>query len=166
MNKASAKRWLKEISFWAEGGELYYLDKVTKKWKMYGRAENLLFDADEDLTAYVINDINFKARKAFAVDKKVIFKYIGEIKGARTTTPSWAEHINYFEDKTINWYEDENNLGKLFMHVLDSNITCIDKLISFVPNKTFPLKGLNDDYKIEGSSLINREDLAVEILKF
>ena len=69
MTKEELKKWLPEITFWIEGGELYVYDPIDDIWDIK-LAQTFRVDQ-----IYVINDKHVEARKAFALDEPVEVQY-------------------------------------------------------------------------------------------
>jgi len=97
MIREQAKKWLPEITHWANGGNLWWNDGA--KWlKFNGKVHTFTGEI------YIIEDKHFEARKAFALGESI------EVKCGITTPfkhcvkPSWNSTCEY-RPKPKHWYD-------------------------------------------------------------
>ncbi|MCD6435991.1 MAG: hypothetical protein J7L15_06340, partial [Clostridiales bacterium] len=103
MTRVNAKRWLPEITHWANGGELYVYDPFDGIWNV-----KLAQTFKTDQT-YVIKDKHFEARKAFALGEEVEMycpsKWVGWVKTHDNML--WNDDWEYRpKPKSKEWYDD------------------------------------------------------------
>ncbi len=68
MNRKQAKKWLPEITHWANGGNLWFYDRG--KWKPFKHSIKELFNF-HDLGKCVMEDKHFETRKAHALGEPI-----------------------------------------------------------------------------------------------
>ena len=90
MTRAQAKHNFKAIEHWMKGGSLWYINMMGKWAKM--NSEDVAFHI-ADKTTYLIEDIFFEQRKAFAEGKKIEVKIFSEWN--LTDNPKWLREAHY-----------------------------------------------------------------------
>ena len=111
MNRENAKRWEKEIAFWGNGGNLWFLSH-NNKWSKY-IIVTPMFDT-KDQTAFVMEDQHFEARKAFALGEPIEWADKAT-DWTITESPTW-ERILYRpkpKPKPEEWYDNIPEKGIL-----------------------------------------------------
>ncbi len=88
MTRKYIKRWLPEITHWANGGTLWYYSKASAKWVLATGPINWINDE-----IYVIEDEHFEARKAFALGEAIQGRKNSH--WYRMESPTWDEDYMY-----------------------------------------------------------------------
>ncbi len=99
MNSKQANRWIEEITFWANGGELWFLG-AGGTWRQ--RTSDFSF-CYTIASSYVIKDKHFEARKADALGEAVEYMSAEHI-WEKATNPSWSDNLDY-RAKPKAWYD-------------------------------------------------------------
>lgn len=129
MNREQAKRWRKEITHWAIGGDLWYYDDELELWHYYKKS--ILFTGT-DLYSYIIEDKHFEARKHFALGGRIgikdslscddILEITKPAWGAKAyvilTEPTW--HSNLSSGDVVCWVSNDSSLTRNVAYVITS----------------------------------------------
>ncbi len=87
MTKKEAKKWLPEITHWANDGILYVYEHIDNTWYI---KKGQTFRTNQ---IYVIKDKHFEARKAFALGEKIEIKTKED--WVISPKPSWLDNVQY-----------------------------------------------------------------------
>jgi len=126
MTREQARKWLLEITHYANGGDLWSFK--NNEWVRYEN-EQLVFTSDE-LKAYVIEDKHFEARKAFALGEPI--EQQATNKGwFDNNSPDWSG--DKYRPKSKEWYDNIPKEG-ILCWVWDENekITVAVKIVEYV----------------------------------
>ena len=89
MTKEQAKKWLPEISHWANGGGLWFYN-IHNEW------QKKTLDEFRINQIYVIEDQHFEARKAHALGKHIESKLTNSVGlFSNDLCPTWSEYNSY-----------------------------------------------------------------------
>ncbi len=129
MTKENAKKWAKEIEFWANGGTLWGFTP-EEGWFEYTIA--LVFNED----IYIMEDQHFESRKAFALGEPIEYNMEASNLGwSPVLSPIWYNHLIY-RPKPKEWFDDIPKEG-ILCWVWDSEGVPIKRAISVIcKNKT------------------------------
>ena len=115
MTREQAKRWLKEIEWWGNGGNLWDYDFPKKRWIKWN-IEDIYFNSNHPAT-YIIEDEHFEARKAWALGEPIQYRRKisdGEWKTMQpgNDEPGWHDDYEY-RVKRSEWYRNIPEQGIL-----------------------------------------------------
>jgi len=129
MTRKHAKKWIKEIKFWANGGTLWWYSPNVGWFEYMG---DLLLDNH----IYVMGDKHFRARKAFALGKPIQAQhYDGLWSDIVENRVCWDDNIKY-RPKPKEWFDDIPKEG-ILCWVWDSERVPIERSVSIIcKNKT------------------------------
>ncbi len=101
MNRKHVKRWLPEITHWANGGELWFYQ--DKEWIKYDGGF-----ISTSKCAYVIEDKHFEARKAHSLGEpiEVNLTLSGTTPWTISKFPVWSDMYNYRPKKKKEWHDN------------------------------------------------------------
>jgi len=114
MTREQAKKWLPEITHWANGGNLWYWYD-NKEWV---KIDNIYFETLDDIKI-VIEDKHFEARKAFALGEPIEISLFNDEPFERCENPIWND-IHKYRPKPKQWYDTVSKENPVLCHFWDT----------------------------------------------
>jgi len=125
MKRENAKKWAKEIAFWANGGTLW---GFTPEEGWFEYTDALVFNED----IYVMADKHLRARKAFALGEPIEYNMEASNLGwSPVLSPIWYNHLIY-RPKPKEW---DYNIPKDGILCWCWDIDCLPKFTSVILEK-------------------------------